>query len=275
MNYKLLFPSFLNRYQFVYQSLKSYSQDARIAILHIGAGEGDYDPMLASFSSHLISCDINQNDLNFARIRNSDLTNIEYKHEDALCLSFENESFDLAVAVEVIEHVGSPKVMLENLYRVLKPGGIAILTFPRRNFPLTYDPINFAISLFSNKHLPIGAYAFGHDYLISAAEFNSWSSDIGFSILDQQPLSGYLVGLIELYWSGIVHSIFKWNASNRSLSRLKKKYKMRPGNRVPLFTLVTQKIIQVDRHIFSSGARTLGIGYVLQKNTKVMPNEIL
>jgi 2-polyprenyl-3-methyl-5-hydroxy-6-metoxy-1,4-benzoquinol methylase len=40
------------------------------------------------------------------------------------------ESFDAAVNVEVIEHLKAPKRLLDGMYRVLKPGGVAIILTP-------------------------------------------------------------------------------------------------------------------------------------------------
>jgi SAM-dependent methyltransferase len=52
------------------------------------------------------------------------------RHEDIQTLSFANSSFDLLVSLDVLEHVPSPDVALEEFFRVLKPGGTAVLTFP-------------------------------------------------------------------------------------------------------------------------------------------------
>lgn len=48
---------------------------------------------------------------------------------DALSLSsvFEPCSFDIVYGLSIVEHIPSPKVFLEEIYRVLKPGGLAYL----------------------------------------------------------------------------------------------------------------------------------------------------
>lgn len=45
-------------------------------------------------------------------------------------LPFIDQTFDLVFCTEVMEHVAEPKRMLEEIYRVLKPGGHLILTTP-------------------------------------------------------------------------------------------------------------------------------------------------
>lgn len=265
MNFKFLFPTFLNRFSFVERSLKSYDHNATGVILNIGTGEGDYDPMIAKYCTLLIGCDHNDDDLNFAKSRNQDTGNIRYEKEDALDLSFEENSFDRVIAVEVVEHVHDPIRMLANIYRVLKPGGLAILTFPSGHFPITYDPINHMLSWFGNRHLSIGAYAFGHTQLITSQEFRKWTGICGFTVLEEVPLSGYLVGLLEVYWTGLVQRIFKFNALNKSKHNNLKFPASRPGNTIPIMTILAKKITDIDARFFTIPKHSIGKGFVLQK----------
>src|SRR5919108_4065831 len=48
----------------------------------------------------------------------------------ALCLPFQDGSFDTVVSFEVLEHVTDPRQMVAELQRVLRPGGRIILTTP-------------------------------------------------------------------------------------------------------------------------------------------------
>lgn len=49
---------------------------------------------------------------------------------DMCCLGLASNSIDLVIASHVLEHVGSDDDALEELYRILKPGGIAVLLVP-------------------------------------------------------------------------------------------------------------------------------------------------
>lgn len=51
-------------------------------------------------------------------------------HEDMLKLSYADESFDLVVHSDTLEHVPDVNAALAELYRVLKPGGATIFTVP-------------------------------------------------------------------------------------------------------------------------------------------------
>ncbi len=51
---------------------------------------------------------------------------------DLMKMPFKAKSFDVVVSSEVIEHVTDPEKAISEMYRVLKPGGILILTTPNR-----------------------------------------------------------------------------------------------------------------------------------------------
>jgi ubiquinone/menaquinone biosynthesis C-methylase UbiE len=265
MNFKFLFPTFLNRYDFVERSLNLYRTGAPERILNIGTGEGDYDPMIARYCVRLVGCDQNEDDLNFARVRNWDNPIIEYRTENALNLSFDDDTFDKVIAVEVLEHVSDPSGMLGNIFRVLKPSGIAILTFPSLHFPITYDPVNRILSWFSERHFSMGAYAFGHTYLVAPADFRTWAYECGFEVLQEEPLSGYLVGLIEVYWTGLVQRIFKVNAFNKQANRSANLIATRPGNKIPALTILSRAVAKLDSRYFTSSKNSVGKGFVLKK----------
>ena len=50
---------------------------------------------------------------------------------DILDLPFENESFDIIFCNHVLEHIPDDTKAMQELYRVLKPGGMAILQIPQ------------------------------------------------------------------------------------------------------------------------------------------------
>lgn len=56
----------------------------------------------------------------FAQVRLGDICKLPY----------DDESFDLALATDVLEHVDDDEAALRELFRVLKPGGTALITVP-------------------------------------------------------------------------------------------------------------------------------------------------
>jgi SAM-dependent methyltransferase len=51
-------------------------------------------------------------------------------HEDLHALSFPAESMDAVLCLDVLEHVNQPMTCLEEITRILAPGGRAVVTFP-------------------------------------------------------------------------------------------------------------------------------------------------
>ena len=58
---------------------------------------------------------------------------------------FESEIFDVFISLDVFEHVFDPRVAIQEIYRTLKPGGIALLTFPINKAQV--DALTFRASL--------------------------------------------------------------------------------------------------------------------------------
>ncbi len=265
MNYKLLFPTYRNRYLFVKRNLAKWNGNRPFEkALHLGCGEGDYDPMIAEHCRQLESVDINEADVGFAQSSNKEIENIDYRVDSALDLQTKDSSVDLLISVEVLEHVGQPEVMISEIRRVLKPGGLVIITFPSLHFPFTYDPINRMLSFFTKKKVSQGAYAFGHTYLIGRKEFLRWADQNELEIVEEHRLSSYLIGLLEIYWTGIIQRIFKANSTNHTDEK-KKKTVLRPSNKEPWLVKVTDLIIWLDKLLFGWTKQSVGQGFILRK----------
>lgn len=50
--------------------------------------------------------------------------------EDMTRLTYSNDSFDIVLSQDVMEHVPSPELAFQELHRVLKPGGVHLFTIP-------------------------------------------------------------------------------------------------------------------------------------------------
>ena len=70
----------------------------------------------------------------------------KYKNERFISSSFppliniEDNSFDTIVTFQVIEHINNDNLFVEEIYRILRPGGKALITTPNIEMTLTRNP---------------------------------------------------------------------------------------------------------------------------------------
>lgn len=88
--------------------------------------------------------DIDVEALRQARANNPD---IEFQYASLEALPFTDEAFDTVVCTDVLEHVADEIAVLNELYRVLKPGGTLVLTTPHRGLVTLLDPFNYTFYL--------------------------------------------------------------------------------------------------------------------------------
>lgn len=89
---------------------------------------------------------------------------------DGKIMPFENESFDVVISTEVLEHVPDPDAYLAEVKRVLKPGGMFFFTVPflmslhevphdyYRYTPYALEMIFKRTGFISAKIIPLGGY---------------------------------------------------------------------------------------------------------------------
>ena len=111
-------------------------------ILDIGCSQGIVCLLLAREGFNCVGIDYEKTAIEYALEelkKEEDIVRkrVEFKIGDAVHLSFEDDSFDTVILGEIIEHLNHPEKVLKEAKRVLKDGGMAIITVP---FGLNPDP---------------------------------------------------------------------------------------------------------------------------------------
>lgn len=106
-------------------------------LLEIGCGEGRGVELLAPQVSSFTAIDKIGEVIDVLRERFPAHT---FTQSHIPPLSFEDNIFDSIVSFQVIEHIKEDKQYLEEIHRVLKPGGVAVITTPNRPLSLTRNP---------------------------------------------------------------------------------------------------------------------------------------
>ncbi len=113
---------------------KAASEIAKGDIIELGSGEGYGIKMLAPLAQHYLAVDKFDTDI-------SEHANVEFRKQLLPSLDgIADNTFDFAITFQVIEHIQDDKTFISEIHRVLKPGGILMLTTPNRPMSLTRNP---------------------------------------------------------------------------------------------------------------------------------------
>ncbi len=129
------FFAYENRFISVISKISSYvsKTNSKITILDIGCGDGVYEKLLPRdiFDNlYKIGVDFSKKQLKKAK-KYFDKTNQVDLDSDKLPIN--DKSIDLVICSEVLEHLFFPEKVISEISRVLKPGGVVLITVP--NFP--------------------------------------------------------------------------------------------------------------------------------------------
>lgn len=112
-------PHYIHYYFLIRDIKEAIKNYAKGDFLDLGCGNKPYESLYNAVTSSQIGCDIAQSDK---------------KRVDTICpvtdLKFGDAMFDSVLCTQVLEHVFEHDKMMQEILRVLKPGGNLILTVP-------------------------------------------------------------------------------------------------------------------------------------------------
>jgi ubiquinone/menaquinone biosynthesis C-methylase UbiE len=78
---------------------------------------------------------------------------------DLYHMPYADERFDKVLLSEVLEHLDDDQAGLREVWRVLRPGGILVVTVPNCDYPFLYDPINWVSERLLRRRIRSGSLA--------------------------------------------------------------------------------------------------------------------
>ncbi|MBI1245720.1 MAG: methyltransferase domain-containing protein [Alphaproteobacteria bacterium] len=134
----------LGRYMLAVDCLRAagVSRGARVA--DIGCGDGALAGMLSrELDAEVVGIDPSAAAIGHAR---AEFARRSWRGEfvvgDAYATGLPDASFDAAISADVIEHVRHPDRLLAEARRILKPGGVFVVTTPQRVSERPLDPLH-------------------------------------------------------------------------------------------------------------------------------------
>jgi len=100
-------------------------------VLDLGSGEGYGTDLLATVAAEAVGVDLAPEAVYHAR-RTYRRPNLTFLYRDIYDLGIEDDSFDLVCSLQVVEHLHHPRRFMEEARRVLKPGGLCVISTPNR-----------------------------------------------------------------------------------------------------------------------------------------------
>lgn len=102
------------------------------AVLDIACGEGYGSAILARDATSVIGVDISDEAVAHAKLRYADIAGLEFRQGDAASIPLPDDSVDIVVSFETIEHHDKHEEMIGEIRRVLRPDGVLIISSPNR-----------------------------------------------------------------------------------------------------------------------------------------------
>lgn len=140
---------------------------ADLRALEIGCGVGEFTELLAQRGAAVTGADVSSVAVEATAERVRSFPRADAVVADICALQFPDETFDLVVSLETIEHSGDPKLALAELVRVTRRGGRLIVTNPNyislvgahrlatrlagRRFSETGQPVNHWTTLLGTR----------------------------------------------------------------------------------------------------------------------------
>lgn len=154
----------------------SFAEGAGKRVLEIGCGNGADGVMFASSGAHYTGVDLTAEAIDATRRHfAAEGLDGQFRQESCEQLTFANDSFDFVYSFGVLHHTPAPDLAVREVYRVLKPGGIAlIMLYHRHSF---------------NYYIRILAYMRARVLLKIASRAGHWKTD------RRRSAAGQLIGV--------------------------------------------------------------------------------
>ncbi len=125
---------FAAKRKFIDLVIKKYVRSGEsVKILDVGCGTGAVLEQMASKNFLVSGIDMNDTALEYCRQKGF---SVEKGFADRM--PYSAETFDIVFALDVLEHLDNPELAVKEVKRVLKPGGLFIVTVPAHQWLWSY-----------------------------------------------------------------------------------------------------------------------------------------
>lgn len=173
--------------------------------------------------------------------------NINFILGDLHKMPFKDESLDKAVLSEVLEHVENDELVLKEVSRILKPGGILVISVPSINFSFFWDPINWILQYFFGTHIKGGFFSgiwSGHLRLYDLEDLKKKFQKTGFKIEIAQELTFWCLPFNHYLVNAVARLLYDVKISSKIADRISK---FKSSKRPLIFELIFRFVNWIDK----------------------------
>lgn len=138
-------------------------------VLDLGTGTGLVARLAAKLGASVVGIDHSEGMLGRARLKAEQAgvaSLASFEAMDAEALALEDASFDAAASLYVVRHLPNPQAAINELHRVLRPGGRLVIAVGARPSPFSADTVASGLGALSDRALAaIGRAALSPEYL--------------------------------------------------------------------------------------------------------------
>ena len=189
--------------ELIAQAISQLSPAPGHRVLDLGCGRGILlDRLATSFRTRGFGIDISRGTLK--GLQSESLHPHRIACSEGENLPFRDSSFDLAVSLDVLEHVEAPEAVLAEMLRVLKPGGVVLCYAISRKNGLTFNWfLTKALDILGVDHWAWNGHA--PDRLVDPVRTRAYLEQSGCKVHYFRPFHSFFTILFDqsvlvLYW---------------------------------------------------------------------------
>lgn len=146
------------RCQYAYEYAVPFIRGKKV--LDIGCGLAYGTSLMAEQAAEITGFDYDASTVNENKIRYNEIKNLNFIRGSVPPLPIEDKSYDVVTAFQFIEHIHPRKEFIKESLRVLKPGGVLLITTPNNKKSLARNPFHvheYTFNEMQNELKNIGA----------------------------------------------------------------------------------------------------------------------
>lgn len=189
------------RRDWIIATLRRHANSSRRKALEVGFGRGVYLPALTEMYDEVVAIDLDEDLLKHGRSLAAKYPNLHLASDDITHSALPDNTFDIVLCTEVVEHIADSAKAIAEMHRILRPHGVLVLSTPQPRSPvellakIAFKPgiVNLVRLIYKEP-----VYETGHINLMSERQVTGQLRAAGFTIRERHKSGVYLPMIAEL-----------------------------------------------------------------------------